>query len=166
MKFLAQIQDQKIRFELTTGNGLLKLSLDQYEGSLDLQLIYPGIYSLVLNHRSYIVTVRNNGEIVVQVDGVTTAVILKDEMALQLEAMGWENVHEKRVGHIIAQIPGLVTQIFKSVGDLVTEGDPLLIMEAMKMENELKAPISGILQALYIKAGETVEKGQLILEIV
>ena len=167
MKFLAKIQDQEIRFELGTGNGSLKALSEHFKGSLDLQLIYPGgVYSLILNHRSQIITVRNNDELNVQVDGVTTPVTLLDEMALQLEAMGWENVNEKRVGHIIAQIPGLVTHIFKSVGDAVTEGDPLLIMEAMKMENELKAPTSGILQALHIKTGETVDKGQLILEIV
>jgi len=167
MKFLAKIQDQEIRFELGTGNGSLKALSEHFKGSLDLQLIYPGgVYSLILNHRSHIIAVRNNDELNVQVDGVTTPVTLLDEMALQLEAMGWENVNEKRVGHIIAQIPGWGTHMFKSVGDAVTEGDPLLIMEAMKMENELKAPTSGILQALHIKTGETVDKGQLILEIV
>lgn len=165
MKFVAEIHDQKIRFELGTGNGTLKAIASDFTGALDLCQVYPGVYSLILNNRSHLVSVRYNGELNVQVDGVSVPVILKDEMALQLEAMGWESANEKRAGHIVAQIPGLVTQIFKSVGDEVNEGDPLLIMEAMKMENELKAPISGKLTAIHIQPGQTVDKGAIILEI-
>ena len=166
MKFVAEIQNQEIHFELAAGNGMLRMTAERTQGPLDLQPINPGVYSLILNHRSHLIAIRYNGELIVQIDGRSAPIILKDEVALQLEAMGWENALDKRAGQILAQIPGLVTQIFHAVGDDVNEGDPLLIMEAMKMENELKAPISGKIQAIHVQPGQSVEKGMVILELV
>lgn len=165
MKFVAEIQEQPIRFELATDNGQLRAIHEESGAPLDLRTLYPGVYSLILNHRSHVVAVRFNRELLVQMDGVSTTVVLKDEVALQLEAMGWESALDKRMGQILAPIPGLVTQVLKSVGDEVTEGDALLIMEAMKMENELKAPVSGTVQSIHVQPGQSVEKGALILEI-
>lgn len=165
MKYVAEIQEQDIRFELASDNGQWRVTYDKTDSPLDLRPLYPGVYSLVLNHRSHLVAVRFNGELLVQVDGISVPVVLKDEIVLQLEAMGWESALDKRMGQILAPIPGLVTQIFKSVGDEVMEGDALLIMEAMKMENELKAPMSGTIQSIHIQSGQSVEKGTLILEI-
>lgn len=165
MKFVAEVRDQKIRFELAAGNGHLQAIHDASGMPLDLKLLYPGVYSLILNHRSHLIAVRLNGELLVQVDGFSVPVILKDEIVLQLEAMGWESALDKRLGQVVAPIPGLVTQVLKSVGDEVAEGDALLIMEAMKMENELKAPVSGMVQSIHVQSGQSVEKGTLILEI-
>ena len=165
MKFLAEIGETQIAFELATGNGQLKLSAKNIHGPLDLRPLYPGVYSLILNHQSHLVSVRFNGELTVQVDGLSTSVNIKDEMAQRLEAMGWQNNHRQRAGQVHAQIPGMVTQVLKSVGDSVDEGEPVLIMEAMKMENELKAPVSGVIKAVHVKPGQSVEKGTLIIEI-
>ncbi|MCF7796780.1 MAG: acetyl-CoA carboxylase biotin carboxyl carrier protein subunit [Lentisphaeria bacterium] len=165
MKFVAEIQEQDVHFELAADNGQLRAIQADSGISLDLHMLYPGVYSLILNHHSHVITVRFNSELVVQVDGVSTPVVLKDEMALQLEAMGWESALDRRMGQVLAPIPGLVTQVLKSVGDVVTEGDALLIMEAMKMENELKAPVSGTVQSIHVQSGQSVEKGALILEI-
>ncbi len=68
-------------------------------------------------------------------------------------------------GRVKAPIPGIVTQIFVQPGDAVTMGQPLLILEAMKMENQIRAPRDGTLASVNVSAGEGVTLRQLLVEI-
>jgi biotin carboxyl carrier protein len=64
-----------------------------------------------------------------------------------------------------APIPGLVTNVLKAVGDEVKEGEPVLVLAAMKLENEIRAPREGKLVEVRAKAGAAVEKGELLAVI-
>ena len=68
-------------------------------------------------------------------------------------------------GEIHALIPGLVSRLFVKPGDKVEIGQKLLILEAMKMENEIDSPISGTIGNIYIKASDKVKKGELIMKV-
>jgi len=60
-------------------------------------------------------------------------------------------------------MPGLILGISVTIGDTVSKGDTLLILEAMKMENSIKSPTDGVIKNIAVKKGETVEKNQVIL---
>ena len=64
-----------------------------------------------------------------------------------------------------ATSPGLIAVIEVKEGQQVAAGDPLLIIDAMKMENELVAPVGGIVKQIAVATGETVEKGTLLVRI-
>ena len=66
---------------------------------------------------------------------------------------------------IKALIPGVVAQIDRSVGQPVKQGDTLMILEAMKMLNRIKAPQDGIIKAICVASGEKIVKGQVLVEI-
>jgi biotin carboxyl carrier protein len=68
-------------------------------------------------------------------------------------------------GAVMAIMPGKILRILVAEGDPVAEGDVVCILEAMKMENELKAPMAGEVKALYVQAGQDVEMGVLLAEI-
>jgi biotin carboxyl carrier protein len=102
----------------------------------------------------------------VNVNGTPINLELLDAVHLHLRELGWDSMQETKVGLISAQIPGLVTKIFHVPGDEVKEGEPLLLIEAMKMENEIKSPVSGVVQKISVNEGQTVEKGTNIIEIV
>lgn len=69
-------------------------------------------------------------------------------------------------GHnVISQMPGRIIAIKGEVGTCVEKGYPLIIMEAMKMQNELKAPISGTIRTIHVRPQQAVEGGELLLEI-
>lgn len=66
---------------------------------------------------------------------------------------------------VAAPMPGLVVRVEVEVGQAVTAGQGLVIVEAMKMENELKAPANGVIASIAVEAGQTVEKGAILLTL-
>ncbi len=66
---------------------------------------------------------------------------------------------------IYAFIPGQILKVFVKEGHKVKKGDPLLILQAMKMNNILLAPINGVIKTIYVKVGETVPKSQMLVEL-
>lgn len=90
---------------------------------------------------------------------------VKDEMALLMEKMGFKDVDESSAGQIKAPMPGKIVKFLINEGDPVKEGEPVVILEAMKMENELKTTVSGTVVKFTVEAGSSVEKNEVILEI-
>ena len=68
-------------------------------------------------------------------------------------------------GRVKAPIPGLIARVLVAPGQAVETGQPLLVLEAMKMENELRAPRGGTVQAVKVKPGQTVTLGELMVEV-
>jgi biotin carboxyl carrier protein len=69
-------------------------------------------------------------------------------------------------GRIKAPIPGLITRVLVSVGQSVESGQPLLTLEAMKMENEIQAPFAGQVRSLHARPGQPITRDALLVEIV
>ena len=84
----------------------------------------------------------------------------------QVDSMGLSNLDEHKSKDIIAPMPGLILDIMCKEGDEINEGDSLLILEAMKMENVIKAEGSGTISKINKSVGDSVEKGKIIIEIV
>lgn len=99
------------------------------------------------------------------INGAQYDVLVKDNEQLLLEKLGFNTTATDRQGIISAPMPGKVLEIPVSLGDHVDIGESVLILEAMKMENELKANLSGVVQSIQVKTGESVEKNQILLEI-
>ena len=62
-------------------------------------------------------------------------------------------------------IPGLILTVAVRKGLRVRSGDPLLVLEAMKMQNDVRSPCDGIVRALRVSPGDTVTKGQILIEL-
>lgn len=102
--------------------------------------------------------------IIFKINGRNYSVELKDKFDLLLEKMGMNKTASSKVNSIKAPMPGLIIDLKIKAGDMVKQGDPLLILEAMKMENILKSPGDGVIKNLKVKKGDNVEKGQVLIE--
>lgn len=69
-------------------------------------------------------------------------------------------------GAVVAIMPGKVTRVLVEEGQAVEEGEPVCVLEAMKMENELRTDRAGMVGSVHVKPGEDVEKGQVLIDIV
>jgi biotin carboxyl carrier protein len=106
------------------------------------------------NQKKYTVKVNNN----------TYKVNIFNELDTLIKEMGFEIGVAKKVNEIKAPMPGLILAISVKVGQEVQEFDPLIILEAMKMENTLTSPRAGIIKSISVTNGETVNKNQLLIE--
>ena len=130
--------------------------------------ITPGYFHIVYNKKSF------KAEIVkadlatktfhIKVNGNVYPVLLKDKFDLLLEKMGMNNSSSSKAMIIKAPMPGLIIDLKVKAGDEVKTGDPLLILEAMKMENIIKAPGQGVVKNIKAKKGDSVEKNQVLIE--
>ena len=68
-------------------------------------------------------------------------------------------------GELVTNMPGKVVKINVSEGDKVQKGDPVIILEAMKMENEIKSPVDGVIKSICVSEGDTLEQGVLMIEM-
>lgn len=167
-----------MKFEISTASRSLDVDFsydasaliirqgDQKELRFEAVKVQPGVYSVLVDNRSFVVGVCPKETNRVNVNGTPINLELLDAVHLHLRELGWDTMQEIEAGVISAQIPGLITKIFHAPNDVVRKGDPLFLIEAMKMENEIKSPVDGVVKKILVSEGETVEKGTIIIEIV
>lgn len=137
--------------------------------ALDLIATGSGAYHLLRDGKSYAVDILRTDPdaktISLRINGREHHLQLADETDQLVKQLGFSAVSSAKSLNAIAPMPGLVLDIMVAVGDEVTDGTPLLILEAMKMENVLKAEGDGVVKTISVKKGDAVEKRQLLIEL-
>ena len=100
----------------------------------------------------------------IKVNNNTYEVAIADALDILIQSMGIQRGRTKVINAIKAPMPGLILEISVEVGQEVKENDPLLILEAMKMENSFLSPRNGTIKAIAVQKGMAVDKGQLLVE--
>ncbi|MBI3826711.1 MAG: biotin/lipoyl-binding protein [Candidatus Rokubacteria bacterium] len=141
------------------------MTIDERVWEIDARLRGDGIYSLLIDGRSYVADVS------VQ-DGVTLVDVGGESYAVQVEEQARHIIRTRGGaggGHaaqtLTAPLPGKITHVAVAVGDAVKAGDPLVVIEAMKMENELRAKGAGTVAEVRVAAGATVNPGDVLVVI-
>jgi biotin carboxyl carrier protein len=124
------------------------------------------VYSLIVDgrsHESYIYPGDDNWQVLLR--GRLYPVTVEDEREKRLRAAAGGGVAETGEFHLRAPMPGLVVAIPIAEGQAVKKGQVILILESMKMQNEIKSPRDGTIGRIRVKAGETVEQKQTLLSV-
>jgi biotin carboxyl carrier protein len=90
---------------------------------------------------------------------------ISNPLDLLIEDMGFSMGSSKKLNYVKAPMPGIIIDIPVKKGDAVKEGDVLLVLEAMKMENAIICQKNSSVKEVYAAAGDKVEKGKLIIEL-
>lgn len=101
----------------------------------------------------------------VEVNGNSYTIAIADEYDQMVKKMGLLAVNTKKEKNINAPMPGLILDILVTEGQEVKEGEQVLVLSAMKMENIITAPSDGVVSAVNVAKDDAVEKGQLLIEI-
>lgn len=99
-----------------------------------------------------------------KIDQIANDVRLQRLIDLRVSDMGFQEVIRTSASEIYAPIPGLIKGILVQSGDVVVIGQPLIMLEAMKMENMIKANHEGKILTIAVASGQTVDKGQLLIK--
>ena len=126
-----------------------------------------GSFSLLIDGRSHLVHVRHQGDTTVHLSllGRRCTVDVLDARRLQLRLAEAERPAVRAAADIVAPMPGKVLSVLVALGDVVKVGQGVVVMEAMKMENELRSSKAGVVRELPAKPGQTVESGALLCSI-
>lgn len=164
MKYLTTIGDKTYTIEINDERHII---VDGTTYEIDLQaLSAQGLFSLIIDNKSFEAFVENEGdEWRVLLRGNLYETKVADERAVRLtKSVGGAEV---AVGdfHLKAPMPGLVVIVPVSEGQAVNKGDILIILESMKMQNELKSPRDGTVLRVKVKGGDSVEQNQIMVTI-
>jgi len=153
------------RYDVTVGaDGLFTIGSEKI--AVHSTMLSEKEMSLLVNGKSYRVAFCRNGSVVnLIVDGQLMEVIVESERDALLKRYGGSSSTKGSKEKVFAPMPALVVKVEVNVGDLITAGQGLIILEAMKMENEIKSPQAGKVKSILVKKGNTVEKGTLLLEL-
>jgi pyruvate carboxylase subunit B len=105
------------------------------------------------------------GRFTLWLDGFRYEIEALDERTRAIRALSGAGQEASRPAPLVAPMPGMIVRITVAVGDSVQAGQGLIVMEAMKMENELRAATAGTVKAILAREGTAVEKGALLLEL-
>ena len=138
--------------------------------------------TVTVNGRPFVVEVAPDGSVLV--DGIAYRVALEEERAVVEGCPYAMKVSGLRVtaaaplapapsaapvtagtGAVLAIMPGKITRVLVQPGQRVKAGDPVCVLEAMKMENELHAKQDGVVKAVHVRPGDDVEKDRVLVEI-
>lgn len=136
---------------------------------LDTQKISEEKYHLLHEDRSFKAEMTNASFLTrqynVKINANSYKVAISNELDLLIEEMGLSLGNAQLLNDIKAPMPGLILEVNVAEGSEVKEGDYLVVLEAMKMENTLAAPRDGVVKAISVEKGDTVEKNQLLIEM-
>jgi biotin carboxyl carrier protein len=166
MAFIAKLGDQSYTVEIEEiGKSVYRVAVDGNEFLVDGKKTGRTNYSLIVDNRSFEIEVDNtDDEYRVLVDGRNYRIHLVDERRMRVGGAqsGMELQGQQKVS---VPMPGKVTAVLVSENDTVEKGQGLVIVEAMKMENEVRSPIAGVVKEIKVKAGETVEGGAVLVVV-
>lgn len=144
----------------------LHVRLDDREVLVDLLRVDATLYSLLIGGRSYEIDVLETEDaVVVLVDGQPFRVEIQDEQQRRLRAAVGKGEAKTGKRTVTAPMPGKVVKLLVKPGDAVKPGDGVIVVEAMKMENELKASTAGTVKEIRVEEGKAVSGGETLVVI-
>lgn len=161
MKYYARISNSEYEIDITDG----EIRLNGEPVAVDLvRSGVPELYSVLFGGHSYeILVAADRFNYSVNVRGDHFQVQVEDERVRRLNrGRKLPSLPEGELA-VTAPIPGLIVKVLANVGDAVEEGQPLVILEAMKMENELRSMRGGVVKAVAVNAGQRVEQNAVLM---
>lgn len=164
MKYIVDLAGERIEVDLhgadaTVAGESTPVHLAEVEGTPVRLVTIGGVQYRVVARRE-----GPKGRYALWIDGWRFDVEALDERTRAIRDLGNAQAAAAGPAPVVAPMPGLVVKIHVAVGDEVQAGQAVVVMEAMKMENELRSPGTGRVRAIHAELGVAVEKGKLLVE--
>ena len=161
MKYVTIINDQQYEIEIDNDGAVL---VNGEVRDVDFLNLGGSLYSVITENKSLEAVIDDDeGKIAVMMSGRLFEAQVLDERAMLL--MQRRGGQVARSGEVHAPMPGLIVEVTAAIDQAVTQGDTVIILESMKMQNELKSPADGVVRSIHVSAGQAVNKNDLLLEI-
>ncbi|HYL91767.1 MAG TPA: biotin/lipoyl-containing protein [Alphaproteobacteria bacterium] len=164
MNYEVTVGDKTYAIQLSHTETGWKCQLDGSDFPADIAVTPGNAVSVLVDGRSYEVKLEKNGsETQIAVGAERFSVTVRDPRSLRSRRQGVSST--EGVKKLVAPMPGKVIRILVPAGAAVEANQPVLVIEAMKMQNELKSPKKGTVRKLNVNEGAAVEAGQALAEV-
>jgi biotin carboxyl carrier protein len=165
VRFAATLDGETHLIEVTSAGGRFRVRVGEELRDVDARLQPQGICSLLIGGVSYVVDVKEEGGwFLVDVAGETYRIQVEEETRHIIRTRG--GVEPRHGGQILAApMPGKVVRVEVEAGQRVEPGDGLIVIEAMKMENEFRAGGAGTVREVRVQAGQAVNAGDILIVV-
>jgi biotin carboxyl carrier protein len=162
VKYVTTINDKKFEIEIRQDNTVW---INGQQRHVDFLALDASLYSIIMENTSHEVVVEEReGGYEILMNGRMFAGSVLDERAMLMSRRSGISTESGEVT-IRAPMPGLIVAIPVHEGQEVKAGQPVIILESMKMQNELKAPRDGIVQRISVSPGQTVEQKKILVTL-
>jgi biotin carboxyl carrier protein len=166
LKVTANHAKEQISFDVRHKDG--QTWLNEQAIQWDLQAINEHTFHAIYQGKSFTIEVVkadfSEKNFLLKINGQKIEYSAKDAIDLLLEKMGLQGKSSAKINQLKAPMPGLIVDVRVAVGQKVSKGENLLVLEAMKMENIIKSPTEGTIKAIKVQKGENVEKNKILIE--
>ena len=164
MKYYTKVNEKEYIIDIGENDEIL-VNDELY--TIDFKILpISGLASLLINNYSLEAVVEERDEHwEVLTKGVLYNVQVQDERAFRLAQARGTDLGDSGETAVKAPMPGLIIKVLVAEGDSIEKGDQVIILESMKMENELKSPRGGMVTAVQVNASDSVEKDQVLVVI-
>ncbi len=161
MKLELEIESKTFSVDWEQKNDNITATIDGTSYELVIMSPSPNVYTLLLNNKVYELAIEpnpltNTNQVKVVNQVITTKIVDHRQRGHKTDKVA------SGTQPISAPMPGRVVQVLKNVGDEVKSGEGVIIVEAMKMQNELGSPKNGIVTAIKVKPGQNVVSGEVL----
>lgn len=156
---------QKFLLEIYREDGHYRVVTESGDRQVDLVPLGHNRYSLIIGSRSHEIGVMSNLDGYVVSTGTRSGQYQVEDFEIAKLKRSVGITGGDRLRRVTAPMPGLVIHVLCRAGDEIKKDQPLVVMEAMKMENDIKAPYPGKIKQVYAEKGKSVEKGQTLVEL-
>jgi biotin carboxyl carrier protein len=169
MKFVVRVAGRESNVDIVRHNGIYEVELNGRKYNVDARTFgYTDLFSLLVDGHSFLIDSApvnpERGEYYARVLGRHYEVDVLDE--LLLAARDAEKVHEHTGPYVVkAPMPGLIVHVHAKPGAHVKAGEPVVIMEAMKMRNELTSDVTGVVRSIAVNVGDKVDSQAALVTI-
>lgn len=163
MKYVASVGEETRLVDVTGTDGRYRVTIGDDVWEVDARLTAQGIYSLLIDGVSHVAdVVDREGACVVIVGGELYEITVEEQTRHIIRTRGGAQAGS-RSRTLTAPLPGKISRVAVGPGDAVKAGDTLLVIEAMKMENEFRASAAGTVAEVRVAPGQAVNAGDVLI---
>src|SRR3989338_2302674 len=174
MKLVATLDGKQHQLEVQSSQkqGQYQIKVDGVQFEVDARKLLSDVVTMIINGKSHDVDVEElndkdplDGRLALRVRGCMVYLEMLEVRRKKMKDAHAVHSTETGLMRICSPMPGKVVRVLVGVGDQVSEGQGLVVIEAMKMENELKAERAGTVQEMRVQQHQSVEGGALLMTI-
>jgi biotin carboxyl carrier protein len=163
MKYVATIGQESRQVDVSGADGRYRVTIGETEWDVDARSTVTGIYSILIGGVSYVADVTDrDGACIVEVGGELYEIDVEEETRHIIRTRGGAGAGAGS-RTLTAPLPGKISRVAVQPGDAVSAGEILLVIEAMKMENEFRAGAAGTVAEVRVVVGQAVNAGDVLL---